>query len=442
MTMKNCARDNGADKWVSPVDTVLLTSGWILTMVPETASFDPGLLLATDDPDGLLLLGAVRGGVVAISGGRILHAGSLGVFEKKWGPLDGHFVEDLGRDLIMPGLIDCHTHMAFVGSRQREFLMRLRGTSYMEILERGGGIISSVRAVREASRGDIAAAMVRNLERHLAFGTTTCEIKSGYGLSTADEIKLLEAVAIAGRNHPVEVVPTFLGAHAFPPEYRDDRDGYVDLMVTETIPEVALRGLAEFCDVFCEKGVFTPAQSARVLMAAKGAGMGLKIHADEIVSYGGAELAAEVGAISAEHLLAVSDEGISMMAEAGVTAVLLPTTPLFLMKETYAPARKMIGRGVRVALATDFNPGSSMNQSLFLSMSVACLKMGMTPAEAIAGCTVNAAAALSLGHRLGAIAPGMDADVIALAAEDHLFIPYNLGGPEVTRVYKKGVRFL
>lgn len=443
--MTGIGKNDGAgprDRWRPPVDTVLLTSGWILTMVPGQASFDPAAGLAADDPEGLSTLGAVRGGVVAISGGAVAYAGNLGGFEAQWGPLDGFFVDDLGEDLIMPGLIDCHTHMAFVGSRQREFLMRLRGTSYMEILERGGGIISSVKAVRESSRGEIAEAVVRNLDRHLAGGVTTCEIKSGYGLSTSDEMKLLEAIAIAARNHPVGVVPTFMGAHAFPPEYRDDHDGYVELLVKETIPEVSSRGLARFCDVFCEKGVFTPPQAARILMAARGAGMGLKIHADEIVSFGGAELAAEVGAVSAEHLLAASEDGISMMAESGVTAVLLPTTPFFLMKPTYAPARRMIESGVRVALATDFNPGSSMNQSLFLSMSIACLNMGMTPAEAIAGCTVNAALALGLSDRIGSLAAGMDADIISLSAEDHLFIPYTLGGPEVTRIYKSGAKVI
>jgi len=365
--------------------------------------------------------------------------GKLEGFQERFGAPENFLVTDLGERLVMPGMVDCHTHMAFMGSRQKEFLLRLRGASYMEIHEQGGGIGYSTGAVRQSSQGDITQAILRRLDRHLENGITTCEIKSGYGLSTEHELMLLQAIGDAGRNHRVDVIPTFMGAHSVPAEYKKNPEAYIDLLTGEMLPAVAAQGLAGFCDVFCEKGVFSPDQSLRILLAARGCGMKLKIHADEIVSYGGAELAAEVGAISAEHLLAASDKGIEMMAQSGVVAALLPTTPLFLRKTTYAPARKMIDRGMNVAIATDFNPGSSTNQSLFLSMSIACLAMNMTPAEALLGVTVNGARALGLQDSIGHLTSGARADILVLDAPDHLFIPYDLGGNRVWQIFKSGV---
>ncbi|PKK91606.1 MAG: imidazolonepropionase [Candidatus Wallbacteria bacterium HGW-Wallbacteria-1] len=417
-------------------DWVLVTEGFILTMNPS--AHDGKLRDLEIDASGLESLGSILGGCVAVAGDRISYVGDIAGFESVHGPLSDHVVDHVGDRLVMPGLVDCHTHMAFAGSRQKEFLLRLRGASYMEIHRNGGGIGATTRAVRESSQGELAEAILRRLDRHLENGVTTCEIKSGYGLSTEHELMLLRAIESAGKCHPVDVVSSFMGAHSIAPEFKDDPKGYIDLLTSEMIPEVARLGLAEFCDVFCEKGVFDPRQSLRILMAAKGCGLGLKIHADEIVSYGGAELAAEVGAISAEHLLAASDRGLKMMASAGVTAALLPTTPLFLGKSNFAPARRMVELGVPVAIATDFNPGSSTNQSLFLSMSIACLAMRMTPAEAILGVTINGARAIGRERAVGHLSSGAQADILVLDVPDHLFLPYDLGGNRVSRVYKSG----
>jgi imidazolonepropionase len=399
-----------------------------------------GLDHGTGDFEGLESLGALKDGVIAISEGKIVFTGKTEDFTNKYGPAESFHVIDAGHDLIMPGMIDSHTHMAFSGSRQKEFLLRIKGAGYMEIHNAGGGILSTLESVRSTSVSQMAELIIKRLDRSLSLGITSCEIKSGYALDTEKELDMLRAIDIASRNHACDVVPTYMGAHAVPPEFKGRPDEYIDRIIKHDMPAAASLGLARYCDVFCEKGVFSVDQTRRILMAARGLGLGLKLHADEIVSLGGAELAAEVSADSAEHLIAASDRGIKMMAQAGVTAVLLPTTPLFLMKSSYAPALKMIDLGVNVALATDFNPGSSTNQSLFLSMSIACLNMKMTPAQALRGVTVNAAKAIGLDQRAGSLKPGMDADILVLNAPDHLYIPYNLNGPQVLGVYKKGVK--
>lgn len=427
------------NKNMKKVDKVIKTKGFILSMDPELYDKkDHG----TADFEGLQLLGALKDGVVAIGEGKVVFTGKTRDFEMAFGRLENFRIIDAGYDLVMPGLIDSHTHIAFAGSRQKEFLLRIKGAGYMEIHKAGGGILSTLKSVRQTGVSTMTDIILKRLDKALSLGITTCEIKSGYALDTGREIDMLRAINLAGKDHPVTVVPTYMGAHAVPPEYKDNPGAYIDSIINEAIPEIANQKLAAFCDVFCEKGVFSVDETRRILMAARGAGLGLKLHADEIVSLGGAELAAEVSAVSAEHLIAASDIGINMMAQAGVVAVLLPTTPLFLMKDSYAPARKMIEAGVKVAIATDFNPGSSTNQSLFLSMSIACLNMKMTPAEVLTGVTINAATALGLENSKGALKKGMDADILILKSPDHLYIPYNLTGPEVASVYKAGIKVL
>ncbi|MHA1248016.1 MAG: imidazolonepropionase [Candidatus Thorarchaeota archaeon] len=322
----------------------------------------------------------------------------------------------------MPGFVDSHTHLVFAGSRENDFAMKLAGKSYMEILEAGGGILNTLRATRAASQTELESIAFSFADGMIAHGTTTIEVKSGYGLSTADETKMLRAAAGLRKRLPAEIVTTFLGAHAVPPEYKERTDDYVDLIVNEMIPVIAEEGLAEFCDVFCEKGVFDIEQSRRVLVAAKEAGMKLKVHADEIVQLGGAGLAAELGAVSADHLLRASDDDLEAMRRAGTIATLLPATAFSLDTE-YARARDMIEMGLPVALATDFNPNCA-NESMFFTIALACYKMKMFPREAISAATINAAHAIDRAEELGSIEVGKRADIIILDCPNPEYIAY------------------
>jgi imidazolonepropionase len=340
--------------------------------------------------------------------------------------------------VVTPGLVDCHNHVVWGGSREVEFEMRCAGKSYMEIAREGGGIRSTVRATRACSRRALVRAGLTRLRTMLECGTTTAEAKSGYGLDVATEAKCLEAIRVLNRRQPIELVPTFLGAHEFPDEYRNDREGYVALVVDQMLPRVAERGLAEFCDVFCEDGVFTVAQAREVLEAGKRHGLKPKIHADELTPFGGAELAAEIGAVSADHLTCPSVEGLERMASAGVIAVLLPGTTFFLGKKRYAPARLMIRLGVPVALATDLNPGSCFTESLPMVMTLACLQMKMTVAEALTASTLNAACALGLGHKIGSVEEGKQADMVVWDIPDYRHIAYHFGACLPKTVIKAG----
>ncbi|KDE48228.1 imidazolonepropionase [Geobacillus sp. CAMR12739] len=338
---------------------------------------------------------------------------------------------------VTPGLVDPHTHLVYAGSREHEWTMRLGGATYMEIMNAGGGIHATTKATREASEEMLYEESKRRLDQFLLHGVTTVEAKSGYGLSLEHEIKQLEVAKSLDDTHPVDIVSTFLGAHAVPPEWKHDPDEYVRLVIDEMIPEVSRRGLAEFNDVFCERGVFTPDQARRMLEAGKAYGLTPKIHADEIEPYGGAELAAEVGAISADHLLRASDEGLRRMAERGVIGVLLPGTAFFLMTKA-ADARRLIDAGVPVALATDCNPGSSPTVSLPLVMSLACLHMGMTPAEAMAAATINAAHAIGRAHLVGSLEPGKKADLVIFNVPNYVQVMYYYGVNQVETVMKDG----
>lgn len=385
---------------------------------------------ASDRPklgDDLGDIGIIPDGAVAATGGRIVAVGTTAEVRAAVAVGPETVIIDAAGKTVLPGFVDPHTHLVHAGTREFELGLRLAGSSYLEILAAGGGILNTVAATRRASLEELVAAARRRLDVMLAHGTTTVEAKSGYGLTTESELRQLQAVRELSKEHPVRLVSTFMGAHAVPREDRDDPERFVTRVIEEMIPAVAAEGLAEFCDVFCEQGVFTVDQSRRILEAGKRHGLRPKLHADEIVSFGGAELAAEVGAISADHLVHASAQGIRRMAEAGVAAVLLPATTLFLMGQTYAPARDMIRAGVQVALATDCNPGSSPTESMQLVIALACLALRMTPAEAIAAATINAAHAVGRAREVGSLEVGKRADIIVLGAPNHQFIPYKPG---------------
>ena len=355
--------------------------------------------------------------------------------------LEGHSAAEVVEvaGVLFPGFVDCHTHAVFGAARTADHERRARGISYMEIAAAGGGILSSVRDVRERSLEDLTALLRKRLGWLLANGTTTVEVKSGYGLETAAELRQLQAIQAVGGDGLPNVIPTFLGAHEVPPEHRDDPDRYLDIVIDEMLPEVEQQGLARFCDVFCEPGVFTPQQARRVLEAALKHGLTPKIHADELEGSGGAELAVELGAASADHLAAISDAGIEALASSETTAVLLPGTMMYLGGRGQAPARTLIDAGAGVALSTDFNPGSSPGTSLPFMTTLAVSQMGMLPAEAIVAITANGAAAVGEANTRGQIAPGFRADLTLAAVEDWRELPYWYGSNFVSEVWVRGV---
>lgn len=342
--------------------------------------------------------------------------------------------------VITPGFVDSHTHALFGGWRAAEYALRSRGVPYMEIARRGGGINASVRDIRARSEEELVELARPRIDAMLSGGTTTAEVKSGYGLDTASELKQLRALRALQAHTPVQLVPTFMGAHEFPEEYRDRRDDYVDIVVNEMIPAVAAEGLAVFCDVFMEPGVFTAAQTRRVLEAGARHGLVPKLHADELENSGAAELAAELGAASADHLGAISETGIQALAHSDTVATLLPATLLFLGKARYAPARRLIDAGATIALATDFNPGSSPTPSMQLVLTLACSQMGMDPLEAIVAATAGGARALRLTDGTGTLAPGAPADIAVWDVPDHRELPYRFGAAPMRGLWKRGLR--
>jgi imidazolonepropionase len=347
---------------------------------------------------------------------------------------------ECGGGLLTPGLVDSHTHAVFGRWRADEYVLRCQGVPYMEIARRGGGINASVRDLRERSEDELVELSLPRLAEMLRSGTTTAEVKSGYGLSTEDELKMLQAIQRLGELQPVELVPTFLGAHEVPPEFRDRRSAYIDLLVTESIPEVARSGLARFCDVFMEPGVFDGAESERILRAGLEHGLIPKIHADELEGSGGAELAAALGAASADHLGDISPAGIRALAASDTVATLLPTTLFFLGRTRYAPARALLDAGATVALATDFNPGSSPTSNLPFALTAACSQMGMAPSEALRAATAGGADALRLDDGRGTLRPGAPADLALWRAASVDELVYRLAVPLCAGVWKRGVR--
>lgn len=370
--------------------------------------------------------------------GRITFVGDPEERRRLFGDLhDADRLDGRGGTLI-PGFVDPHTHLPWAGTREEEFAARLAGKTYQEIAAAGGGILSTVNATRRASEEELAANVRRRMDQMLAWGTTTAEAKSGYGLSLDGELKQLRAIRRASEGHPVDLVPTLMAAHEIPPEHRQDRDRYLDLICEEIVPATAEAGLARFCDVFCEEGVFTPQESRRVLETGVRHGLAPRLHADEFVDSGGAELAAELGALSADHLIAVSPGGIEALARSGVTAVLLPGTSFFLMKHKYAPARRLVEAGVPVALATDCNPGSSHTESMPMVVVLAVFELGLTIEESLTAATLNSACCLGLGAEIGSVENGKRADLVLLDAPNLLHLVYHYGINPVSAVVKGG----
>ena len=381
----------------------------------------------------LLVVGAAGIGALSVLGGRVGDAGPERELRRRW---KARRVLDAGGRLVTPGLVDPHTHAVFAGDRALEFEMRSQGRTYQDIAEAGGGILSTVRATRKASDRELAEGLRVRLDRMLENGTTTAEVKSGYGLTLKDEIRILKV--IRGMRHPIRLVPTFLGAHALPPEFRKDRKGYLDLVCDRMLPAAA--PLARFCDVFVDRGAFTLEEGKRVLKAARALGLGLKIHAEEFERTGAAAMAASLGAVSADHLMRVNASDIRALAGSGTVAVCLPVTTLFVGEPAYAPARRMLEAGCRVAITTDLNPGSSHAYSMTLAMSMAVLGLKMTPAEALAAATIHAARAIGMDREVGSLEIGKRADFVVWEATSLLQLPYTMGTNLVREVWIGGQR--
>lgn len=374
----------------------------------------------------------VKDAMVGIKDGKLVYVGP------RDNGLSAKETLDCQGKLVTPGLVDSHTHLVFGGWRDQEFGMKLDGVPYLDILRQGGGILSTVKQTREATEEELYEKAWKALDEMLAHGTTTVEAKSGYGLDLETELKQLRVNKRLADNHVVDIASTFMGAHAIPKEYENHREEFIRLLVEEMLPAVWETGLAEFCDIFCEDAVFTPEESRYILTEARKLGYKLKAHADEIEPIGGAEMAAEVGCLTAEHLIMASDHGIQAMAKAGTIAVLLPATTFYIDKP-YARAREMIQAGVPVAVASDFNPGSSPNLNMQVGMNISCLKYKMTPAEVLTASTLNAAAAVNRGDSVGTLELGKKADVLVWDAHDLAYLFYRFGSNLVETVIKNGI---
>ena len=406
------------------VDLIIKNASELLTLSP-----------AFKEESGL---GIIRNGALAVKNEKIVWVGKTNELSKSCILKRNGKEFDATGKVVMPGLIDSHTHIVFGGSRENEFEQRIQGLSYLEVAERGGGILSTVEATRKATFEELFSVGKKRLNRMLSKGVTTIEGKSGYGLSLKDELKILEVMGALDEAHPVDIVPTFLGAHTVPKEFKNNRKGYIDLLTEEMIPRIAERKLAEFCDVFCEEKAFNLEESKKILETGKKYGLRPKIHADQLSSGGGAELAAEVGADSADHLEYVSPNGIERMAEKGVTAVLLPGASFFLSMKKLPPAREMIEKGVGVALATDLNPGSSMTESLPLIMTMGCTMLRMLPGEVIQATTIHGAKSMGRESDRGSLEVGKQADIAIFDIPNYRYLPYHFGVDHVEIVIKKG----
>ncbi|NHJ20023.1 MAG: imidazolonepropionase [Candidatus Lokiarchaeota archaeon] len=382
-------------------------------------------------------LAIIHDGAVAISRDSIIFVGTTKELIEQFPPNEETIIIDATNRLVTPGLIDPHTHIIFDGYRENELEMKLAGKSYIEILESGGGILKTVKATRKAP----LAQLIKNgriiLDRMMEYGTTTIETKSGYGLDVENEVKSLLAVKELNLEHPMDIISTFLGAHAVPPEFKGKTDEYVDLIITEMIPKIVEEELAEFCDVFCEEGIFSLEQTKKIINAAVKSGLKPQIHIDEIVDTSGALLAAELNAIQVGHLLRSNDKGLEALKSSNTIATLLPGTPFCLMLKDYAPARKMIEMGIPIALATDLNP-NCWTESLQIIIALACYHMKLSPAEALSAVTINAACALNRQEEIGSLEVGKKADLVVFDIPSHNFLPYHFGVNLVSKVIKNG----
>ena len=384
----------------------------------------------------MLDIGLIENAAVLINNGVIAKAGPEREIEKNLKSEVKQVIDAKGK-LVTPGLVDPHTHLVFGGSREHELKLKIKGVPYLEILKMGGGILNTVKSTREWSKERLKAKAAKHLNRMLSLGTTSVEAKSGYGLSPESELKQLQIVKELSKNHPLDIKSTFLGAHAIPEEYKNNPDDFLKLM-EDLFELIKTEKLADYCDIFCEEGVFDVEQSRKYLRRAKKAGFQLKIHADEIHPIGGSELAAELKALTADHLVGASDDGIKKMAESGTIAVLLPGTSFYLKSNRYARARYMIENNLPIALSTDFNPGSSPTESLQLIMTLAALYLEMMPEEIWNAVTINAACAIGLGDKVGSIETGKQADIVIWDAPNYEYIPYHYGVNHVDTVIKKG----
>lgn len=396
--------------------------------------------------------GLIEEGALACLEGQIVAVGPTADVLAQLDDPEGAHVIDASGQVVLPGFVDPHTHLLWAGERSAEFEMRIAGATYMEIMQAGGGILNTVRATRAASIDELVQQTLPRLDVMLMHGTTTAEVKTGYGLTIESEIKMLDAIRVLDEQHPMDLAPTFLGAHAVPPEFKGNTDGFVDLIVEEMLPAVAdltyrvqtpaggytVRA-ADFCDVFCEVGVFDVAQSRRILEAARELGLGLKIHADEFEPLGGTTLAVELGAISADHLVCTTDEQLQALAASATVAVSLPGTPFGLAHSHYTRARRLIELGGALALATDLNPGTCWGESMQFIIALACRTLKLTPAEAINAATINSAHAVGLGGYVGSLEAGKQADIIVLDIPDYRHLGYRFGTNLVETVVKRGI---
>ncbi|OQX52373.1 MAG: imidazolonepropionase [Candidatus Cloacimonas sp. 4484_209] len=377
-------------------------------------------------------LGIIENGYVAIKNGRIISVGKGKYRGKVKRSIDAN------GGIVLPGFVDPHTHLIFAGTRAHEFAMRLKGKSYLAIMKEGGGIKSTVKSTRSAKKSELMNIAKRYLDNALCWGTTTVEVKSGYGLSTSEELKILEVIALLQKKHPIDLIPTFLGAHDIPEEFTNNRGKYVKAILTEMLPEIAKRKLATFCDVFCEKGVFSKADTKKILKTASSYGLFAKIHADEFSHTSVCKICKEVDITTCDHLLYTRIEDLKLMGKAGTIAVLLPGANLFLMKRKRPPVDKMRKLGVPIAIGSDFNPGSSPIISMPVIISLACLLYGLTPEEAIIGATINAAWAVKKEDEVGSIEPGKFADITIMSIKNYEELPYWFATNQIKYVLKKG----
>lgn len=388
--------------------------------------------------DDLKNVGVLINGSIASYNGRIVFVGKDEDLKKNVQLVDGgEFIDGKGY-VGLPGFVDSHTHLPFAGSREEEFKLRLEGHTYQQLAEKGMGIQTTVNATREATRDELVRLSLERLDSMLIHGTTMIEAKSGYGLNIEDELKQLYAIKQANNTHPIDIVPTFMGAHEVPKEYKSRKEDYIEILTQEILPRVRDNQLAEFFDVFCEEGVYSIEETRHLIRAAKAEGFKIKLHADEFSPLGGAVLAAEEGAVSADHLIAISDEGINALAQSQTVATLLPGVSFFLMQDKKAPARGLIDRGAIVALATDFNPGSSMTESLFFIMQLAVFTLKMSVEESINAVTANASYAMTRNEEVGSLEVGKKMDLVLFRAPHYLTLVYHFGINPIKHVIKNG----